>query len=119
MLAGARYRKEEDDDPGNANLGPHFQIDRAKAGVQAGTHEIIVEEISRHAHGSASENGIEIGDERNTEAENHRNSHEMAIIVDNLGEAEYMVVMEGGSSDEGCVKADQRVTVVHERLVVE
>lgn len=119
MLAGSRYGKEKDDDPRNANFGPHLQVHTSKAGVQGCAHEIIVEEISRHTHRSAGQNSMQIGDERNPKAINHGDGHQVTEIVNYFGEAKDMEIVNREGCDEGDVEADQSVAVVLESLVVE
>ena len=41
----------------------------------------------------------------------------MAVIIDDFGEAEYVVVVKDGGGDEGTVDREDCVTVVHESLV--
>ena len=41
----------------------------------------------------------------------------MAVVVDDFGEAEYVVVVKDGGGDEGTVDRENGVTVVHESLV--
>jgi len=119
LLASPRNGEEEDDDPGDANLGPHFQVDVPQARVEHGTHEIVVEKVSRHANGVVGHDGEEVGDERDTEAINHGHAHEMTIVVDDLSEPKNMVVVQSGSGDDGRVQANESVAVVHECLVAE
>ena len=119
MLARSRYGKEKDDDPRNANFSPHLQVHAPKARVKGRTHEIVIEEISRHPHRSAGQNSMQIGDERNSKAINHGDGHQVTEIVDYFGEAKDMEIVNREGCDEGDIEADQSVAVVLESLVVE
>lgn len=119
LLASTRDGQEEDNDPWDTDLSPHLEVDGAKTGVQASTHEVVVEEVAGHADCSASHDGVKVGEKGDTKAVNHGDGHEMAVVVDDLGEAEDVEVVQRGGGDESHVEAGQGVAVVHEGLVVE
>src|SRR5258705_3703500 len=80
LLASARYSEEEDNVPRDSNFCPHFQVHRTNARVKGGTHEVIIEEISRHTHRSPCEHSVKVGDKRDTKAVNHGHSHQVSEI---------------------------------------
>lgn len=49
-MAATRDRQKEDNDPRNADLCPHLEVNRANARVQASAHKDVIDEISRHAN---------------------------------------------------------------------
>lgn len=119
LLASTRDSKVENDDPRNANLSPHLQVNGTKARVKSSTHEVIVNEISRHAHRGFRHDGVEVGKERNTEAIDHGNGHEVAIVVNDFGKTEDTIPMEDEGDDNSSVQTLNSVAVVHESLVTE
>ena len=119
LLACTRDGHEKHDDPRDADLEPHLEVDRANAGVQARAHKDVVDEATRHTDLVPGGDCDEVHEEGHTEADNHGDSHEVAEVVDDLGHAEDVVVVEGGSSDHGGVDAADGVALVHEGLVAE
>lgn len=117
MFASTRNSKIENDDPRNANLGPHLQINRTEAWVEGSSHKEIVDEISRHTNRSLRGNSVEIGDERDSETVDHTHSHKMTVIVNNLGKAEDTSPMENERNNDGGVPTLKGVAVIHESLV--
>ena len=97
LFASTRNGKEEYDDPWNANLSPHFEVDGSKSGVQTCTHEVVVEEVAGHANLCSGPDSVQIGKERNTKAIDHGNRHDMTIIVNDFCETENVVVMQDSS----------------------
>lgn len=59
LLDQTGERNEEKHRPGHTGFSPHFQINVANTRIQAGTHKIIVEEVTRHtvmfAHNAAND----------------------------------------------------------------
>jgi hypothetical protein len=119
LLAGTGNREEEDEDPWDADFGPHLKADGPNSGVQGSTHEVVVEKVAWHAHGVAGHDRPDIGDQWYTEAVDHRDGHEVTVVVDDLGEAEDMVVVQDTGSDQGHVEADESIAVVVQCLVVQ
>lgn len=119
MLACARDGKEEHDNPRDADFRPHFQVNRANSRIESGAHEDIVYEVTRHAHLFTTCDGPKISSEGYSEAPDHGDGHNVAIIVDDLGQTEYVVIMEERGSNKGEVDGVERIAVVHEGLVSE
>lgn len=71
LLASSRHREKEHDNPRNTDFGPHFKVNGSKTRVEASPHEIIIEEVSRHADLSASQDSVQIGDQGDTKAVDH------------------------------------------------
>ena len=88
LLAATRNCKEEHNDPRDADFTLHLEVNAINARVEACTHEVIIEEIARSADLSVSKDGVKICSKSNTEAIDHSYGHEMAVIVDDFGEAE-------------------------------
>jgi hypothetical protein len=51
----------------------------------------VVVEVTGHVNLCSGSDSIYIGDERNAEAIDHRNRHEMTIIIDDFGETENVI----------------------------
>ncbi len=62
---------------------------------------------------------MEVGKERNTEAIDHSNRHEVTIVVDDFSEAENTSPMEEEGDNNGGIPTLNGVAVVHEGLVSE
>lgn len=62
---------------------------------------------------------MDIGNDRNTETIDHPNGHEMAVIVNDITEAEDTCPVEGKGHNYRGVPALKGVTVVHEGFVAE
>lgn len=75
LLASTRNRQEKYSDPRNADFSPHLEANTTDTRVQRGTHEIVIEEVSRHADGSPSHHRPQIGDQRDTKAVDHGDGH--------------------------------------------
>ena len=89
------------------------------ARVQRRAHEHVVQEIARHAHLRASRDRDEIHAERDAKAPDHRDRHDVAVVVDDLGEAEEAGEVEAGCDDHRGVDRGERVAVVGEGPVAE
>ena len=72
-MATTRDRQKEDNDPRNANLCPHLEVNRANARVQASTHKDVVDEIAGHANLVTSCDGEEIHPKGDCETVDDRN----------------------------------------------
>lgn len=119
LLAGTRDGHEKHDDPRDADLEPHLEVDGANAGIQACAHEDVVDETSGHTNLVPCGDGDEVHEEGHTEANDHGDSHEVTEVVDDLGHAEDVVVVEAGGGDHGNVDAADGVALIHEGLVAE
>lgn len=119
LLARARDRHEEDDDPWNADLKPHLEVDRAEARVETRAHEDVVDEVPGHANLVPGRDGDGVHEERHAPAVYHGDGHEVSKVVDDLRQAEDVVVVQGGGGDHGDVDTADGVALVHEGLVVE
>jgi len=119
LLASTRNGEIEDNDPRNANLCPHLKVNRTQTGIEGSTHEEIVNHVARHANRSLRQNRMEVGEEGNAETIDHSNAHEMAIVVNDLGEAENTSPVEDKRDNNGRVPTLDAVAVVHEGLVAE
>src|SRR6267154_737200 len=91
LVATTGHGQEENNDPRNADLSPHLQINRANTGVQTGSHENVVEEVPRHADLVPGCDGNEIRAEGDSKTVNHGNRHDMTVVVDDFGETENVV----------------------------
>ena len=119
LLARTGDGHEEHDNPGNADLEPHLEVDGSESWVQDSAHKHVVNEVPRHTNLVPSRNREEVHAERHAEADDHRDGHEMTEIVDDGGEAEDAVVVQDGGGDHGNVDAVDGVALVHEGAVVE
>jgi len=118
-MATTRDGQKEDNDPRNANLCPHLEVNRANARVQASAHKDVIYEIARHANLVTSCDSEEIHPKGDRETVDHRHRHDMTVVVDNFCESENAVVVEYGSSDHRDVDGPEGIAVVHQRLVTE
>lgn len=117
LLASSRNSEVKDNEPGYADLCPHFEINPSNAWVQTGTHEDVVNKAARHSHRVPGEDGPEIHAKRYGKAIDDCNRHKMAIIVDDFSEAEDTRYVEDRRRDQGDVERDVAVTVVHQCFV--
>ena len=117
LFACAGDGQEEHYDPRNANFCPHFQVNGANSRVESGAHEDIVYEVTRHAHLFTTCDGPKVSPKGYSEAPDHGNRHDVAVVIDDLRKAEYVVIVKERGSDEGEVDRVERITVVHESLV--
>ena len=60
-------------------------IDSSDARVQGSAHEKVVDEVSRHSHGFASNSGSEVYEERNEPTPENSDSRKVAEVVDDAG----------------------------------
>ena len=60
LLAGTRDGHEKHDDPRDADLEPHLEVDGANAGIQACAHEDVVDEVARHTNLVSSRHSQEV-----------------------------------------------------------
>lgn len=119
LLASTRDGKIEDNNPGDANLSPHFQINGTKTGIKCSAHEEIINGIARHADRSLRDNGMNIGNDRNTETIDHGNGHEMTVVIDDLSKAEDTSPVEGEGHNYCGVPTLKGVAVVHEGFIAQ
>jgi len=117
LLACARDRQEEDDNPRDADFRPHFQVHRADSRIERGAHEDIVYEVTRHAHLLTTCDGPKVSPKGYSEAPDYGDRHDVTIVVDDLRQTEYVVIMEERGGDKGEVDRVERIAVVHEGLV--
>lgn len=117
LLACARDGQEEHDNPRDADLRPHLQVDRADSRIEGGAHEDVVYEATRHAHLFTTCDGPKVSAKGYSEAPDHGNRHDVAIVIDDLCQTEYVVIMEERGGDKGEVDRVERIAVVHESLV--
>src|SRR6267154_4858170 len=75
LLACARDGQEEHDNPRDADLRPHFQVNRANSRIESGAHEDIVYEVTRHAHLFTTCDGPKVSPEGYSEAPDHGDRH--------------------------------------------
>lgn len=99
LLEAARDGEEEHDVPWDADLSPHLQVDVSDAGVQASTHEKVINEVSRHAHRLSGNDGGKVHEERNRPTPKHSDGHKVAEVVDDAGQTEYFEVVQAGSGE--------------------
>ena len=117
LFARTRDGQEKHDYPWNADLGPHFQVNRTDAGVECGTHKYVIYKVARHAHLFTTSDSPKISPKGHREAPDHGNRHDVAIVVNDFCEAEYVIVVKDRSGDEGKVDRKESVAIVHESLV--
>lgn len=99
LLAPSRNSQEEDNDPRNANFCPHLQVNGADSRVQGSTHEDIIQEIPGHSHLCPGGDRNKVHPKRHSKTIYHSHGHDMAIVIDDFGQAENARDMEerGGS----------------------
>lgn len=119
LMAATRDGQKEDDDPGNANLRPHFQVNRTNTRVEAGTHEDIVYETPRHANLVSTRDGDKVDTKGHRKPIYDRHRHYMTIVIDDVSQAEDVKVMKDGSGDHGGVDRPESIAVVHKSFVAE
>jgi len=85
--------------PGDADLSPHLQVDVSNTGVQASTHENVVNKTSRHTNGFSGNEGGKVHEERNKPTPKHCDGHEVAKVVDDAGQAEDVEVVQAGGGE--------------------
>jgi hypothetical protein len=86
------------------------------------THEEVVEEVAAHPQRLSTpvkEDAAKVDDDAEGEAADHRDGHERAKVVDDVGEGEETGDVETGGDDKGGVEAGQGVAEVREGDVVE
>ena len=117
LFARARDGKEEHDNPRDADFRPHLQVNGTNSRVQSSAHKDIVYEAARHAHLFTTGDGPKVRPKGHSEAPDHGNRHDVAVVIDDFREAEYVVVVEDRGGDEGAVDREESITIVHEGLV--
>lgn len=117
MLASTRNGQVEDDNPRNAYLSPHLQVDRTQARIEGGTHEDIVDGVAGHTNRGLRCHSVKVGKERNTKTVNHSYGHEVTIVVNDFSEAEDASPVENEGNNNGGIPALNSVAVIHEGLV--
>lgn len=85
--------------PGDTNLSPHLQIDVSDAGVQASTHEKVIDEVSGHTHRLSGDDGGIVHEERNKPTPEHSDGHEVTEVVNDAGQAENFEVVQAGGGE--------------------
>ena len=119
MLTSTGDSEVENNNPGDTNLGPHFQVNRAKAGVECSTHKEVINDIARHADRSLCDDCMKVGKDRNAKPINHSDSHEVSIVVDNSGKVEDTSPMKDKRDDDCGVPTLKSIAVVHQGFVTE
>jgi hypothetical protein len=119
LLAASGDSQEKDNYPRYPNLGPHFQVDGANSRVEASAHENIISHVTRHSDLISSRHRNKIDTEGNGKAIDHRDGHDVSIIVDDLSQAEDVVVVQAGRCDHGGVKRPEGVALVHQGFVAQ
>jgi hypothetical protein len=119
LFAGTRDRQEKYNYPRDANLRPHLQINRTNTRVEGGTHEYVVKEVARHSQLFSTGDGPKVRSKRYRKTPDHGDSHDVAIVVDDLREAEDVVIVQDRSGDEGRVDRVKSITVIHESFITE
>ena len=69
--------------------------------------------------GGPGDDGIEVGEEGNSKAINHRNRHDSSVVVDERSKTENVEVVQEAHGEDVDIHADIRVAVVHEGLVAQ
>ncbi len=119
LFARARDCQEKYNYPRDTDFRPHLQINRTNTRVECGAHEYVVYEVARHAHLFAAGNGPKVSSKGYSEAPDHGDGHDMAIVVDDLREAEDVVIVQGCSGNESKVDRKKSITIVHESFITE
>lgn len=104
LFACPRYSKEEDNVPWDTNFSPHLQVNVSDTGVQYCSHENIIYEVPRHTNLLSSSNSIKVHPKTDGKAIDVRNSHEVAIVVNDGSEAKGICEVEGSSGNHCDVK---------------
>ena len=119
LFAASGDSQEKDNDPRYPNLGPHFQVDRTNSRVEASAHENIISHVTRHSDLISSRHRNKIDTKGDDKAINHRDRHDVSIIVDDLSQAEDVVVVQASRCDHGGVKRPEGVALVHQGFVAQ
>ena len=99
LLEAAGNGEEKHDVPRDADFSPHLQVDVSDTGVQASTHENVVNETSGHTNGLSGNDGGKVHEERDKPAPEHSDGHKVAEVVDDAGQAEDVEVVQAGSGE--------------------
>mmetsp|Transcript_40931 Transcript_40931/g.68690 ORF Transcript_40931/g.68690 Transcript_40931/m.68690 type:complete len:226 (-) Transcript_40931:308-985(-) len=91
LLQCGREGHVKEQDPWDADLSPHLQIQRANPRVQPRSHKQIIEEHSRHAVGVASDNCSKIGYHSDKIPPEDGPSHDGAEVIDDFNQVEIVV----------------------------
>lgn len=118
LFEEARKRNVEQNGPGNADLGPHLEINMADTRVQDSTHEVVIEEVARHAVLGAIDHAANVDEGGHGEAPDNGDGHNATEIVDNLGQTEDMSDVENSGDDQSQVPGGEAVAEVLELLFV-
>ena len=65
----------------------------------------------------AAGDGPKVSSKGHSEAPDHGDRHDVAIVVDYLGEAEDVVIVQNCSGDEGEVDREKSIAIVHKSFI--
>lgn len=119
LLASSRDGDEEEEYPGNADFGPHLEVDITNSGVKRSTHPKVVEKVSRHAELLTLCDGDPVGGKRGSPTPKDGDGHHGSEIVHDFGDSEDVGCVEDSGSRESEVKGGESVAVICQALVVE
>ena len=122
LLDDTREGDEEEEDPWNADLGEHLEVDDAEAGVERDAHEVVVDPVSAQAHGLASpveDPSANLDDGGACEGGDDSHGHDGAVVLNDPWKAVDTRLVQDKREDETRIPRCQRVTLVRQGLVVE
>ena len=121
VLAGTgAERDEEEDEPGQAHLEEHLEVEQAEdARVELCAHEEVVDVVAGHAALRAAVEGRGIGGDGDEEAGDDGDGHEGAELVDESVKREELGDVQDDGEHDGEVKGRDAGAVVVQLLAAE
>lgn len=119
LLTSTGNSEVENNDPRDANLSPHFQVNRAKARIECSTHKEVIDDIARHTDRSLCDNCMKVGKDGNAKPINHSDGHKVSIVVDNSSKVEDTSPVKDKRDDDCGVPTLKSIALVHQGFVTE
>lgn len=122
LLDRARERDEEEEDPGDTDLGKHFQVDGADTGVEGDAHEMVIHPVSAQSEGFASpveESASQFDEEGAGEGCDQGDGHELSKVFHDPWESVDASLVEDETGDQAHIPRGESVAFVGEDLVVQ
>lgn len=110
---------EEEQEPGETDFKEHLQVDDSEdSGVELGSHEEVVDEVSSHSVLSTTSKSRVVGDEGYNDSGENSDGHVFTKVVDEVGNLEDSGDVESKGGKDGYPEGPERVTEVVETDVV-